>query len=134
MEVGLNTIQFRADYVGAARDAFEADLALAADLDVVSFPTLIFSDSTGQVVRLKGYQHYQDFEKVILQLAPWAVKAPFNHEPESLFRQFPTMVDAEFALLSNLLRKEARKLLQRLTNEGYIEKVESGNGVLWKMK
>jgi 2-polyprenyl-6-methoxyphenol hydroxylase-like FAD-dependent oxidoreductase/predicted DsbA family dithiol-disulfide isomerase len=134
LEVGLDTSQFRADYVGAAREAFEADLALAAEHKVVSFPTLIFSDSAGHIVRLKGYQHYQDFEKAILQLAPWAVKADFNQEPESLFRHFPTMVDAEFALLSNLLRKEARKLLQRLNNEGYIEKVESENGVLWKMK
>ena len=134
LEVGLDTPRFRADYVGAARDAFEADLALAAELEVVSFPTLIFSNSSGHSVRIKGYQHYQDFEKVIFQLAPQAVKAEFNQEPESLFRHFPTMVDAEFALLSNLLRKEARKLLQQLNNEGYIEKVESGNGVLWKMK
>lgn len=134
LEVGLNTIQFRSDYMGAARDAFEADLALAAELGVVSFPTLIFTDPSGQTVRLKGYQYYQDFEKVILELMPGAIKAPFNHEPASLFRQFPTMVDAEFALLSNLLRKEARTLLQQLNKDGYIEKIESGNGVLWKMK
>jgi 2-polyprenyl-6-methoxyphenol hydroxylase-like FAD-dependent oxidoreductase/predicted DsbA family dithiol-disulfide isomerase len=134
LEVGLDTTRFRADYVGAAREAFEADLSLAADLEVVSFPTLIFSDGAGNTVRLKGYQHYQDFEKAILQLAPRSVKAVFNREPESLFRHFPTMMDAEFALLSNLLRKEARKLLQRLNNLGYLEKVESEHGVLWKMK
>jgi len=134
LEVGLDTARFRADYVGAARDAFEGDLALAAEMGVVSFPTLFFSDAAGNTIRLKGYQHYQDFEKAILQLAPRAEKAVFDREPESLFRHFPTMVDAEFALLSNMLRKEARKVLQQLNNEGYIEKVESENGVLWKMK
>jgi 2-polyprenyl-6-methoxyphenol hydroxylase-like FAD-dependent oxidoreductase/predicted DsbA family dithiol-disulfide isomerase len=134
LEVGLETGQFRKDYVGAARQAFEADLALATALEVVSFPTLIFSDPAGHEIRLKGYQHYQDFEKAILQLAPSAVKAVFNREPESLFRHFPTMVDAEFALLSNLLRKDARKVLQQLNNDGYIDKVESENGVLWKMR
>lgn len=133
-EVGLDTVQFREDYVGAARQAFEEDLAFAAELEVVSFPTLIFTNASGEQVRLKGYQHYQDFEKAILQLAPSAVKAVFDREPESLFRHFPTMVDAEFALLSNLLRKDARKVLQQLNNEGYIEKVESEHGILWKMK
>ena len=134
LEVGLDAARFREDYVGAARDAFEQDLALAAELEVVSFPTLIFTNAAGEQVRLKGYQHYQDFEKAILQLAPSAVKAVFDREPESLFRHFPTMVDAEFALLSNLLRKDARRVLQQLNNEGYIEKVESEHGVLWKMK
>ena len=134
LEVGLDTMRFRVDYVGAARQAFEADLALAAEMEVVSFPTLFFCDGAGHTVKLKGYQHYQDFERAILQLAPGAVKAAFNREPESLFRQFPTMVDAEFALLSNLLRKDARRVLQQLNNEGYIDKVESENGVLWKMR
>ena len=134
LEVGLDTTRFRADYVGAAREAFEADLAQAEELGVTSFPTLIFSDASGHSVRIKGYQHYQDFEKVILQLAPSAVKAVFDREPESLFRHFPTMVDAEFALLSNLLRKDARRILQQLNNDGYLDKVESENGVLWKMK
>lgn len=133
-EVGLDAARFREDYVGSARDAFEEDLAFAAELEVMSFPTLIFTNAAGEQVRLKGYQHYQDFEKAILQLAPSAVKAVFDREPESLFRHFPTMVDAEFALLSNLLRKDARRVLQQLNNEGYIEKVESEHGILWKMK
>jgi len=134
MEVGLDTVRFREDYVGAAREAFEEDLAMAGELGVVSFPTLIFTNAAGELVRLKGYQHYQDLEKAILQLAPQVQKAVFDRGPESLFRHFPTMVDAEFALLSNLLRKDARKVLQQLNNEGYIEKVESEHGVLWKMK
>ncbi|HLI93359.1 MAG TPA: hypothetical protein VKU83_07110, partial [Puia sp.] len=57
-----------------------------------------------------------------------------NREPASLFGHFPTMVDEEFAMLSNMMRKDARKLLQQLNNEGYIDKVESQNGVLWKRK
>ena len=134
LEVGLDTMRFRVDYVDAARQAFEADLALAAEMEVVSFPTLFFSDGAGNTIKLKGYQHYQDFENVILQLAPGAVKVAFNREPESLFRQFPTMVDAEFALLSNLLRKDARRVLQQLNKDGYIDKVESEHGVLWKMR
>ncbi|HXB95637.1 MAG TPA: DsbA family protein [Puia sp.] len=134
LESGLDTDQFRKDYVGAARASFDSDLELAREMDVSSFPTLFFSDKAGNTIKLKGYQHYQDFENVILQLLPFAKKAEIDRQPESLFRYFPSMVDAEFALLSNLVRKDARKLLQELNQQGYIEKVESGNGILWKTK
>ncbi|HWB91581.1 MAG TPA: DsbA family protein, partial [Puia sp.] len=81
LEVGLDAARFREDYVGSARQAFEDDLALAGELGVVSFPTLIFANAAGELVRLKGYQHYQDFEKAILQLAPSAQKMVFDREP-----------------------------------------------------
>ena len=134
LEVGLDTVRFRNDYGCDARSAFEQDLELARQFEVASFPTLIFTSATGKTVRLKGYQHYRDFEEAVLELAPHAVKEEINREPESLFRYFPTMVDEEFALLSNLMRKDARKVLQDLSQRGYIEKVESQHGVLWKMR
>ena len=131
LEVGLDTARFRKDYIGEARPAFEADLALATELSVVSFPTLTFATAAGELVRLKGYQHYTDFEEAVLQLAPSAVKAEIDRQPESLFRSFPTMVEQEFAILSNLMRKDARRVLQQLNREGYIDKVVSQQGVLW---
>ena len=134
LEVGLDTVRFRRDYGCDARTAFERDLELARQFEVASFPTLIFTSATGKTVRLKGYQHYRDFEEAVLELAPHAVKEEINREPESLFRYFPTMVDEEFALLSNMVRKDARKVLQDLSQRGYIEKVESQHGVLWKMR
>jgi 2-polyprenyl-6-methoxyphenol hydroxylase-like FAD-dependent oxidoreductase/predicted DsbA family dithiol-disulfide isomerase len=130
-EVGLDTIRFRKDYTGAARPAFEADLMMATALGVVSFPTLTFANGIGEVVRLKGYQHYTDFEQAILQLAPTAVKAEIDRQPDRLFRSFPTMVEQEFAMLSNLQRKDARRVLQQLNREGYINKIVSQQGVLW---
>ncbi len=131
LEAGLDTARFRRDYTGAARPAFEADLRMAVAFGVTSFPTLTFGNGTGEGVRLKGYQHYSDFEQAILQLAPSAVKAEIDRQPESLFRFFPTMVEQEFAILSNLVRKDARRVLQQLNSEGYIDKAESQQGVLW---
>ena len=134
LEAGLDVTRFRTDYVDEARTSFDRDLELARVMEVNSFPTLFFSDQSGKEVRLKGYQHYQDFERAIRHLLPFAKKAEIDRHPESLFRCYPTMVDAEFALLSNLMRKDARKVLQQLNQQGFIEKVESGNGILWKMK
>jgi 2-polyprenyl-6-methoxyphenol hydroxylase-like FAD-dependent oxidoreductase/predicted DsbA family dithiol-disulfide isomerase len=134
VETGLDVSRFRTDYVNDARTSFDWDLELARRMNVNSFPTLFFTDHAGHEVRMKGYQHYQDFERAILHLLPFAKRAEIDPDPESLFRSFPTMVDAEFALLSNLMRKDARKVLQQLNEQGFIEKVESGNGILWKMK
>lgn len=134
LESGLDGVLFRQAYIGEARSSFEQDLELARIMDVSSFPTLVFADRAGHVVRLKGYQHYQDLEQAILHLLPFAKKAEIDRQPESLFSQFPTMVDAEFAFLSNLMRKDARQLLQELNQKGYIEKVESRNGILWKKR
>jgi 2-polyprenyl-6-methoxyphenol hydroxylase-like FAD-dependent oxidoreductase/predicted DsbA family dithiol-disulfide isomerase len=133
-EVGLDPVQLLKDYMYDAKVAFEQDLELAKSLQVTSFPTLIFSDWTGKSIRLKGYQQYQAFEKAILQFIPYAKKEEINPAPETLFKYFPSMVDKEFALLTNMLRKDALKVLQELNQRGYIEKVESKNGVLWRRK
>jgi predicted DsbA family dithiol-disulfide isomerase len=133
-DTGLDIARLRMDYEGAARTAFEEDLRLAARLEVTSFPTLIFTGPYGNGIRLKGYQRYQDLELAILQLLPFARKQEFDKEPQSLFRHFPTMVEAEFALLSDLVRKEARVVLQQLSDNGFIDKMMTPNGVLWKTR
>jgi 2-polyprenyl-6-methoxyphenol hydroxylase-like FAD-dependent oxidoreductase len=132
IEVGLDPVRLRNDYKYDARLAFEQDLELARQLDITGFPTLIFSDGAGKSITLKGYQPYAKIEKVILELLPTAKKNDINREPKDLFRNFPTMVEEEFALLSNLVRKDARKVLQELSRKGYIQKQASKNGNLWR--
>jgi 2-polyprenyl-6-methoxyphenol hydroxylase-like FAD-dependent oxidoreductase/thioredoxin-related protein len=132
IEVGLDHVRLRNDYKHDARVAFELDLDLAKALDITGFPTLIFSDGAGRSITLKGYQPYGRIENVILELLPAAKKNEFNKEPGSLFRNFPTMVDEEFALLSNLVRKDAQRVLQELNNKGFIEKMVSKKGNLWR--
>jgi predicted DsbA family dithiol-disulfide isomerase len=132
IEVGLDPVRLRNDYKYDARIAFEQDLDLAKALDITGFPTLIFSNDTGRSITLKGYQPYSKIENVILELLPAAKKHEIDREPKSLFRNFPTMVDEEFALLSNLMPKDALKVLQELSSKGYIKRQVSKNGNLWR--
>jgi len=87
---------------------------LAKELGITGFPTLILSDGTGRSITLKGDQQYHKIENAILGLMPSAKKQTINRKPESLFENFPTMVDMEFALLSNLKKKDAIRVLQEL--------------------
>jgi len=74
-----------------------------------------------------GYE-VLDSRRVCVPAIPLQALSRLEHHS---FRQ---VLDEEFALLSNLMRKEARQVLQQLNNEGYIDKIESENGVLWKRK
>jgi len=134
LEAGLEPERFLKDYNNDARLAFEQDLLLAKELGITGFPTLILSDGTGRSITLRGNQEYHKIENAILGLMPSAKKQTINREPESLFRNFPTMVDMEFALLSNLEKKDAIRVLKELKNNGYIDRLETRNGSLWKMR
>jgi len=133
-DVGLDPMLLLRDYRGPAKIHFQRDLQLAKRLNVTSFPTLIFSDGSREPVTLKGYQPYDKFEAIIRGFVPQAKKEAINPEPQSLFTHFPTLAEKEFAFLSNMFREDAIKVLQELNKGGYIEKLETKNGILWKNK
>jgi len=134
LEADLDPVRLLKDFNTDAQLAFEKDLALARKLNVASFPTLILSDGAGRSVTLKGDQQYTHIENAILKLLPTAKKKEFDRGPESLFSNFPTMMDTEFALLSDLQRNDAVKVLQQLNSTGYIERLDSPNGTLWRKR
>ena len=132
-EVGLNLTAFAKAYEGRARLAFQQDLQLARELGVRSFPYLIFSNANGQTVRLKGHLYYEDLERAILELNPYVKRCLIDPQPVNLFRHFPTMLEEEFALLSDLVTADARLLLQKLDERGYIERMPTQKGSLYKV-
>jgi len=132
-EVGLNVTAFAKAYEGRARLAFQQDLQLARELGVRSFPHLIFSNANGQTVRLKGHLYYEDLEKAILELNPYAKRCLIDPQPVNLFRHFPTMLEEEFALLSDLVAEDARVLLRQLDECGYIQRMPTRKGSLYRV-
>jgi 2-polyprenyl-6-methoxyphenol hydroxylase-like FAD-dependent oxidoreductase/predicted DsbA family dithiol-disulfide isomerase len=131
-DVGLDPIRLLKDFRGPAKADFEHDLQLAKRMHITSFPTLIFSAPSAEPVTLKGYQLYDKFEAIIHGFIPLAKKEAINAEPQSLFTHFPTLAEKEFAFLSNMFREDAIKVLQELNDGGYLEKLETKNGTLWK--
>ena len=131
---GLDSARLLLDMPKRGRLQFQEDLALAKKLNVSVFPTLFFSVSPENFVILKGFQPYEKFEEVLLELIPEIKKSSFHANPESLFAQFHNMTEKEFAFLSNNTRTESASMLQRLESEGKIEKKESKNGMIWISK
>ncbi len=130
-EVGLDSARLLRDFEGRAQELFKADLRLAEQLKVTSFPTLFFSDNSGYQIPLKGFQPYETFEDIIHKLIPFAKKEIINADPESLFAEFPTMTNKEFAFLSSISKENAMEKLSYLYDKDLIDKYESKNGVIW---
>ncbi|GAC1590649.1 MAG: hypothetical protein NVS3B19_11290 [Ginsengibacter sp.] len=107
-ECGLDTARLLRDYHGKAKELFSEDLKLGKQLGIITFPTFIFKNKTGDTVTIKGLQRYDRFTNIIQRLAPSAMKENINTDPENLFKHYPTLAEKEFAFLSELNKEEAK--------------------------
>jgi putative protein-disulfide isomerase len=118
--VGLDTIQFKFDYEGKAKQLFEEDLKLGRELGVRGFPTMFFTDHTGKKEFVYGSKPYSAFENALLKLLPPVSKK--------------TLTAKEFSELTLTSRAESEAFLDNLTLQGILVKLFTKNGSLWKLK
>jgi len=129
---GLDAALLKEDYAGKGPKLFEADLELAKDLEIKVFPTLIFMKDGITLNTIKGFQSYEKFEEIILEIIPHAIKKTIDCSAEALFSLYPNMTEGEFSFLLNLSIAESRILLNDLYDQGTIDKYMSKNGTVWK--
>lgn len=130
-KTGLDVAQLKADFDGPAKKSFEEDLALARQLGVRGFPTLLFTDSTGQREVIYGSKPYPFFETAVLKLDEKAEKVNFDKDWKSLFTIYPSLTAREFAELSGIARSESSKVLNTLVEQGELNYLSTKNGGIW---
>jgi len=133
-KVGLDIVKFKADYEGKAKELFEEDLKLAKALGVRGFPTLIFTDTTGQKETVYGTKPYAFYEVAVLKLNSSATKIDYSKNLETLFSKYHSLTAKEFSELSGTPRAECEKLLNDHITTGYLEKLTTKNGSIWTLK
>lgn len=131
---GLNVDQFEQDYNGKAKEQFNDDLKLGKELSVRGFPTLFLTNSSGQKEMVYGTKPYVVFENAILKLHPTAEKQQYDKSWQELFAKYQTLTAKEFSEMSGTPRTETEKVLDELVKQGKLDKFNSKNGALWKMK
>lgn len=131
IESGLDAKQLKIDYEKNAKVLFEADLQLSQKSGVRGFPTIFFQDAEDQSLKVHGSKSYGEYERALLQLFPEAKKATYDHSPEALFKQFPTLTTLEFAVLTEQPYAQAEKVLQDLKTAKKIKAHVTKNGNLW---
>ena len=104
-------------------DNFHKDLALAKQLDIHVFPTLIFNRGNENAQILKGVQSYETIEQAILTCNPSAKKNKDIPTSLGLFNLYSNMSTKEFCFLLNLEEEIGRKELLNLESERKIGKI-----------
>lgn len=133
LQCGLDSAVLKSDIERKGKGLFEKDLALAKKYDIKMFPTLFFYKDGVIKETIKGYQPYERFENIVLDMLPSAAKANAKPEIDSLFTMFHNMTEEEFSFLSDTSIEETRLILNALNNEGKITKYESKSGVVWML-
>ena len=133
-KVELNILQFKADYEGNAIELFNADLQLGRQLGVRGFPTLFFTNESGQTEMVYGTKPYEIYENALLKLNPKAIKTNYDKTWVSVFSNFNSLTAKEFAVLTETDRTDSEKTLNNLTAQGKLEQLSTKNGAIWKLK
>jgi 2-polyprenyl-6-methoxyphenol hydroxylase-like FAD-dependent oxidoreductase/predicted DsbA family dithiol-disulfide isomerase len=130
---GLDTALLHKQMKNEAIEDFKDDLALASQLGIHVFPTLIFHRKDLESETLKGLKTYQIIEETILKFIPDAVKATNMPLPLELFELFKNMTTQEFAFLLNLDLEIALSKLDELHEKGLISKVHVKDAAYWQL-
>ena len=133
-KVGLDIAKFKADYEGKAKELFEEDLKLGRELGVRGFPTIFFTDTTGQKEMVYGSKPYTTFESALLKLFPTAIKTNYDRTWNAVFSKYHSLTAKEFSELTETPRNESEKYLDDLTAKGHLEKLTTKNGAIWTLK
>lgn len=128
---GLDVSRLKAEMEGKAKDLFNADLKLAKEMGVRGFPTLFFLDAEGRREIVYGSKPYASYENAIQVLYPAAEKFNYARTTEFLFSIFPSLTAKEFAELSKTPRIESETVLDRMVEDGTLQKKTTKNGSIW---
>ncbi len=133
-KVGLDIVKLKTDYEGKAKELFEEDLKLGRELGVRGFPTMFFTDTTGQKEMVYGSKPYSTFESTLLKLFPTATKTSYDKTWNAVFSKYNSLTAKEFSELTGIPRNESEKYLDDLTAKGQLEKLTTKNGAMWTLK
>lgn len=133
VRVGLNPVQVKTDYGGRAKQLFVEDLKLGKELGVRGFPTMFFSNASGNTEIVYGSRPYPVFENAVIKLFPSAIKNEYAKNWEALFANYHSLTAKEFSELSETPGNESVKILTALTAQGLLKQWTTKNGSIWEL-
>ncbi len=128
---GLDTALLKKDIKSSGLKLFEADLELSKEMGINIFPTFFFLENAVIKKTIKGYQPYEKFEEIILQILPNAKKNSKLIDPELIFSMFHNMTAEEYAFVTGTPIEATRIILQHLYKQRKIDKYDSKYGEVW---
>ena len=133
-KVEIDIVKFKTDYEGKAKELFQEDLKLGRELGVRGFPTMFFTNTSGNKEMVYGTKPYDTFETALLKVLPNASKTNYNKSWTYLFSKYHSLTAKEFSELSGTPRNESEKYLNNLIAENKLEKLTTKNGSIFMLK
>lgn len=137
-EVGLDESRLLLDVrSGKAREAFGEDLGICRKYGVTGFPTFLVRNREGNEKIVRGYHHFEYFEKAFRDLSPniREQKQEFNEANILRFiRKHGKVATIEVAVLFDISKAQASQCLEILEGEKRIHKAEAGNDFFWTIR
>lgn len=131
LECGLDVALLRKDMDEKASENFSNDLDLSVKFNVSVFPTLIIIKDKEIKYTIKGFECFENIEKIIKELIPNVSQKNCVYDAEKLFIKYNMMTEKEFEFLSNNTETESKEILERLMSEGKLLRKETKNGIIW---
>ncbi len=131
-EVGLDIARFLEDFnKGAARKAFEEDLATTAEYGARGFPSFLLKYGEKEMV-IRGYKRYEDFKALIGHLTGGEIQERLVSASEesimAFINKYGTVAPIEIQMTFDLAIDELKAVINSLLNKQLIQKREAGNG------
>lgn len=131
---GLDVKQLEADSKDKAIQLFEQDLLKARQLGVRGFPTVFFSDNSGNRLTVYGVRGYDEFEASIKRLASDAMPASLSTDALVYFNPFKSLTAKELSVFTKTSLESSTETLNALEKAGKTSAVVTKNGTLWRLK
>jgi Fic family protein len=107
---------------------------MGRSMGVRGFPTMFFFDAQNNRELVYGSKPYAAYEAALLKLHPASVKNNYDRSAEGLFAHYSSLTAREYSELSGTPRAEAEKILQSHTERGFLDRLDTKNGSLWRVR
>lgn len=136
---GLDLARWRADLEdGRAERAFEVDLEECRRYGVTGFPTLLFryigrvaTPGAQRPVLVVGHRSYETYRGILYRLAPTLVEHP-PRDPLALLADYGPLTTRELAEIYGRSLEAQRAEMERLAQEGKVQRIPVPRGEFWQ--
>ncbi len=137
IEANLDIEEFICDFQSneCAR-SFQSDLSISREMEVNSFPTIVFFNENieDEGIKVSGIYPYNIYVQILQEMLYDVPKKQNPPRLEKLFERFNSVTTSEVADYYNLTEQQAECELKKLVLLQKIERIKLPNLVLWRFK
>jgi len=116
--------------------SFQSDLSITREMEVSSFPTIVFFNENieDEGIKVSGIYPYDIYVQILQEMLYDVPKKQTPPRLEKLLERFNSVTTSEVADYYNLSEQQAERELKKLVLLQKIERIKLPNLVLWRYK